>query len=543
MNVQTFEPLTLDSCLLTHATVERAAQMTAIDTASAPDRAGTAALMRQLGVPEGAFSQGDHAVRSPINGIEIANVSTASRSHAECAIGKANEAFHIWRTVPAPKRGELVRRFGDELRRHKASLGRLVSIETGKILQEGLGEVQEMIDICGFAAGLSRQLYGLTIASERPGHKMLETWHPLGAIGIITAFNFPVAVWSWNAALALVCGDTLVWKPSEKTPLTALACQALLGRAAAGLDGVPEGLSEVLIGGPELGEALADHPLMPAVSATGSTRMGRAIAPRLAARFGRAILELSGNNGAIVTPSADLLLAARAILFAAAGTAGQRCTTLRRLFVHESVYDKLLPRLKHAYAQLVVGNPLEERTHVGPLVDKHAFEAMQASLAQAREEGGAITGGERMYANLWPDAYYARPAIVEMRQQSALVCRETFAPVLYVMRYSELEEAIRQHNAVSQGLASSIFTSDLREAELFTSSTGSDCGIVNVNIGPSGAEIGGAFGGEKETGGGREAGSDAWKAYMRRATNTINYSAELPLAQGIRFDMPDRIDE
>jgi aldehyde dehydrogenase (NAD+) len=512
--------------------------MTATDSSTTPSPADTADLMRQLGVPNEAFSQGDLTVRSPVSGAEIACVSRTPSSDARLIISKAHAAFHIWRTVPAPRRGELVRRFGDALRKHKAALGRLVSIETGKILQEGLGEVQEMIDMCDFAAGLSRQLYGLTIATERPGHKMLETWHPLGVVGIITAFNFPVAVWSWNAAIALVCGNALVWKPSDKTPLTALACQALLQGAAAMLYGIADDLSAVIIGGPELGEALADDRLVPLVSATGSTNMGRAIAPRIAARFGRAILELSGNNGMIIAPSADLPLATRAILFAAAGTAGQRCTTLRRLFVHESIYDKLLPRLKQAYAQIVTGNPLEARTLVGPLIDRQAFEAMQASLEQAREEGGTITGGERIHGALWPDAYYVRPAIVEMTEQSALVCRETFAPILYVMRYRELEEAISQHNAVSQGLASSIFTNDLREAELFTSSMGSDCGIVNVNIGPSGAEIGGAFGGEKETGGGREAGSDVWKTYMRRATNTINYSQELPLAQGIVFEVP-----
>jgi aldehyde dehydrogenase (NAD+) len=498
--------------------------------------------MRQLGVPQEAFTQGDLAVRSPINGAEIARAATVKRGDVARIIREAHSAFEIWRTIPPPRRGEFVRRFGETLRQHKAGLGRLVSIETGKILQEGLGEVQEMIDICGFAAGLSRQLYGLTIASERPGHKILEAWHPLGVAGIITAFNFPAAVWAWNAAIALVCGDAVVWKPSEKTPLTALACQALLETVAESLEGTPRGLSAVLAGGQELAEALADDRLVPLVSATGSTRMGRMLAPRIAARFGRAILELSGNNGAIVAPSAEIDLATRAIVFAAVGTAGQRCTTLRRLFVHESIYDKLIARLKRAYAQLAVGNPLNERTMLGPLIGRQAFEAMQASLAQALEEGGAVTGGERLHADLWPDAYYVRPAIAEMAQQSALVCQETFAPILYIMRYHELEEAIRQHNAVSQGLASSIFTNDLREAELFTSGTGSDCGIVNVNAGPSGAEIGGAFGGEKDSGGGREAGSDAWKAYMRRATTTINYSRELPLAQGIAFEWPGTID-
>jgi len=513
--------------------------MTSAKASLIPNRIDVAELMGGFGLPERGLAQGDLIVRSPINGAEIAQLAASSRGDVGRMIGEAHAAFLAWRAVPAPRRGELVRLFGEELRSHKAALGRLVSIETGKILQEGLGEVQEMIDICDFAVGLSRQLYGLTIATERPAHKMMETWHPLGVVGIISAFNFPVAVWAWNAAIALVCGDALVWKPSEKTPLTALACQGLLERAALRHNKAPPGLSAIILGGPELGEALVDDPRAPLVSATGSTRMGRAAAPRIAARFGRAILELGGNNGMIVAPSADLDLAARAVLFAAAGTAGQRCTTLRRLFVHESIYDRFLSRLKQAYAQIAVGNPLEAGTLVGPLIDKRAFEAMQAALAEARAESGVTTGGERVHAELWPDAYYVRPAIVEMTEQTPLVRRETFAPILYAMRYCELDETIARHNAVAQGLASSIFTNDLREAELFTSSEGSDCGIVNVNIGPSGAEIGGAFGGEKETGGGREAGSDAWKAYMRRATNTINYSRELPLAQGIRFEPPD----
>jgi aldehyde dehydrogenase (NAD+) len=513
--------------------------MTAAPSSTAPNAADTAQLLRSLGVAEASFTRGDLAVRSPISGAEIARVPTLSGGDVARAAGEAHAAFLTWRSVPAPKRGELVRRFGEMLRAHKEQLGRLVSIEAGKILQEGLGEVQEMIDICDFAVGLSRQLYGLTIATERPQHKMMESWHPLGVVGIISAFNFPVAVWSWNAALALVCGNALLWKPSEKTPLTALASQALLARAASELTDAPRGLSAVLVGGAEVGEALIDDPRVPLVSATGSTRMGRAVAPRLAARFARAILELGGNNGMIVCPSADLDLATRAILFAAVGTAGQRCTTLRRLFVAESIYDRLVPRLKQAYLQVAIGNPLEAETLVGPLIDKRAFDAMQAALAEARADGGTITGGERVDVGSWRDAYYVGPALVEMRGQSGLVCRETFAPILYVMRYRELADAIAQHNAVPQGLASSIFTNDLREAELFTSVTGSDCGIVNVNIGPSGAEIGGAFGGEKETGGGREAGSDAWKAYMRRATTTINYSRELPLAQGIRFGDAD----
>jgi aldehyde dehydrogenase (NAD+) len=496
------------------------------------------ALMQGFGVPESVLARGDLVVHSPIHGGAIAAVWSQAPADAEHAIVAAQAAFQTWRSVPAPERGRLVRLFADELRACKASLARLVTIESGKILQEGQGEVQEMIDICDLAAGLSRQLHGLTIATERPGHRMMETWHPLGVVGVVSAFNFPVAVWAWNAVIALVCGDALVWKPSEKTPLCALACQALLDRAAARHGAVPAGLSQVLIGGPELGQVLADHPLVPLVSATGSTAMGRAVAPRIAARLGRALLELGGNNGAIVAPSADLELALRAVLFAAAGTAGQRCTTLRRLFVHQDIHDRFLGRLKQAYRDCPLGHPLEEGTLVGPLIDRRAFEAMQASLAEARAEGATVTGGERAFAELWPDAFYVHPAIVEAACQSTLVGRETFAPILYVLRYRDLDEAIRAHNAVAQGLASAIFTNDLREAEQFLSTTGSDCGIVNVNIGPSGAEIGGAFGGEKETGGGREAGSDAWKAYMRRATNTINYSRELPLAQGISFELP-----
>ena len=512
--------------------------MTSHNTTLTPSGTNIQDLMREFGVAEAAWNEGGLIVRSPVNGAAIAEVKLHAQADVDRAIHAADAAFQIWRAVPAPKRGELVRLFAEELRVRKTALGRLVAIESGKILQEGLGEVQEMIDICGFAAGLSRQLYGRTIASERPGHRMMETWHPLGVVGIISAFNFPVAVWAWNAAIALVCGDTLVWKPSEKTPLCALACQALLDRAAKGLEGIPPGLSAVILGGPELGQALAGNPLVPLVSATGSTRMGRAVAPRIAERFGRSILELGGNNGALVTPSADLDLAARAVLFAAVGTAGQRCTSLRRLFLHESLYDQFVCRLKVDNAQVRIGNPLDDGTLIGPLIDRGAFEAMQESLSDARSDGGTITGGERVFGELWPEAYYVRPALVELPRQTALVARETFAPILYVMPYRELDEAIFEHNAVRQGLASSIFTNDLREAELFMSSPGSDCGIVNVNIGPSGAEIGGAFGGEKETGGGREAGSDAWKAYTRRATNTINFSKELPLAQGIRFEVP-----
>jgi aldehyde dehydrogenase (NAD+) len=453
----------------------------------------------------------------------------------EGKIAQAAQAFRAWREVPAPRRGELVRLLGEELRANKQQLGRLVSLEAGKILQEGLGEVQEMIDICDFAVGLSRQLYGLTIASERPGHRMMEQWHPIGPVAVISAFNFPVAVWSWNAALALVCGNPVLWKPSEKTPLTALATQALFERAVKRFGEAPAHLSQVALGLREAGEALARDRRVPVVSATGSTRMGKALAPVVAERLGRSLLELGGNNAMIVAPSAKLDLAVRAILFSAVGTAGQRCTSLRRLFVHESVYDTLMPQLKSIYAGLPIGNPLEDGTLVGPLIDRAAFEAMEAALAQARDEGGTVTGGRRALEEQFPNAWYAKPAIAEMPEQSTIVCRETFAPILYVMRYRAFEEVLARHNAVPQGLSSCIFTQDVQEAERFLAAAGSDCGIANVNIGPSGAEIGGAFGGEKETGGGRESGSDSWKAYMRRQTATINYSDALPLAQGIKF--------
>ena len=512
--------------------------MTAAKSRSLADDA--AALLARLGVPFDRH-HGTLKARSPITGETIAELAETSPNAARDAIERAHAAFLVWRNVPAPKRGELVRLLGEELRANKAALGRLVSIEAGKIVSEGLGEVQEMIDICDFTVGLSRQLYGLTIATERPEHRMMETWHPLGVTGIISAFNFPVAVWSWNAALALVCGNSIVWKPSEKTPLTALATQALferaLGRFKAEGGTAPEGLSAVLIGGRALGEMLADHPKVPLVSATGSTAMGRQVAPRLAQRFARAILELGGNNAAIVCPSADLDLTLRGVAFAAMGTAGQRCTTLRRLFVHDSIYDRFLPRLKSAYESVAVGNALEAGTLVGPLIDRGAFDAMQTMLADAKAGGAVVTGGERVDVSGWKDAYYVRPALAETTEQTDLVKHETFAPLLWVMRYSDLESALDLHNAVPQGLASSIFTNDLRQAELFLSARGSDCGIANVNIGPSGAEIGGAFGGEKETGGGRESGSDSWKAYMRRATNTINYGRTLPLAQGVKFDV------
>jgi aldehyde dehydrogenase (NAD+) len=494
-------------------------------------------LLSSLGVPPASVADGDLVVRSPIDGAVIGRIKSDTPDGIERKIARAASAFRHWRLVPAPRRGELVRLLGEELRAAKDALGRLVTLEAGKILEEGRGEVQEMIDICDFAVGLSRQLYGLTIASERPGHRMMETWHPLSAIGVITAFNFPVAVWSWNAALALVCGDPVVWKPSEKTPLTALACKALLERAAKRMGGVPDGLLEVVIGGREAGEKIAGDPRLGLVSATGSCRMGKALAPVVASRMGRALLELGGNNGAIVAPSADLDLVVRAIAFAAVGTAGQRCTSLRRIIVHEDMAPKLVERLKKAYASVPIGDPREKGTLVGPVIDRRAFEAMQAALAQARKEGGTVFGGERVLADQFPDAYYAKPALVEMPAQTAIVREETFAPILYVMKYRHFEDAVKMHNEVAQGLSSSVFTNDLREAEMFMGAAGSDCGIVNVNIGPSGAEIGGAFGGEKETGGGRESGSDVWKAYMRRATNTINFSGALPLAQGIKFEV------
>ncbi|MGZ6004506.1 MAG: L-piperidine-6-carboxylate dehydrogenase [Caulobacteraceae bacterium] len=498
--------------------------------------AEAAQVLAHLGVAETLWTGGNRAVRSPVTGEVIAHVHDASAKTVAEAVEAAHTAYLAWRSTPAPRRGELVRLLGEELRAAKADLAALVTLEAGKIVSEALGEVQEMIDICDYATGLSRQLFGLTLATERPQHRMMETWHPLGVVGVISAFNFPVAVWSWNAALAFVCGDAVVWKPSEKTPLTALAVQALFERAAARFGDAPAGLSAVVIGGREVGEALVDHPKLPLVSATGSTAMGRAVAPRLAARFARALLELGGNNAAIVAPTADLDLTLRGVAFAAMGTAGQRCTTLRRLFVHDSLYDALMPRLKAAYASVPVGDPRQAGTLVGPLIDAAAFEGQQKALADARAAGGQVTGGERIEAG-GAEAAYVRPALVEMPSQTDVVRRETFAPILYVMRYTDISEAIRLQNDVPQGLSSSIFTNDLREAELFTSANGSDCGIANVNIGPSGAEIGGAFGGEKETGGGREAGSDSWKAYMRRATNTVNYGATLPLAQGVKFDV------
>jgi aldehyde dehydrogenase (NAD+) len=495
-------------------------------------------ILDRLGVDQARVSDGDLVVRTPITGEEIGRVARTDTAATDAAIERATAAFEAWRDVPAPRRGELVRLLGEELRAEKEALGALVTLEVGKITQEGLGEVQEMIDICDFAVGLSRQLYGRTIASERPGHRLTETWHPLGPVAVITAFNFPVAVWSWNAALALVCGDPVIWKPSERTPLTAIATTALLERAATRFGGVPDGLFELVIGGADRAEQLADDTRVPLVSATGSTQMGKALAPRIAARLGRSLLELGGNNAAVVAPSADLELVVRGVLFAAVGTAGQRCTSLRRLIVHESVVDELMERLVASYRSVPIADPREPGTLVGPLITGEAFGRMEVALGRAREDGGeVVVGGERRLADAHPEAWYAEPAIVRMPAQTDVVREETFAPLLYVLTYRDLPEAVELQNGVPQGLASSIFTTDLQEAEQFLAAAGSDCGIANVNIGPSGAEIGGAFGGEKETGGGRESGSDAWKAYMRRQTATINYSDDLPLAQGIVFDV------
>ncbi len=496
------------------------------------------AILSAAGLTKTELAGGSLVVLSPIDGAEIAHLTETALADMPSVIARAQQAFALWRTVPAPRRGELVRMLGEELRKAKAELGALVTLEVGKITSEGLGEVQEMIDICDFAVGLSRQLYGLTIASERPGHRMAETWHPIGPVGIISAFNFPVAVWSWNAALALVCGNPIIWKPSEKSPLTAMAAHRCLERAIARFgDDAPEGLSQLVIGGPEIGAALVDSKAVPVLSATGSTRMGAFVGPKVLARWGRPILELGGNNAMIVAPSADLDMAVRAIVFSAVGTAGQRCTSLRRLIVHRDIRATLVEKLRAAYASLPVGDPRNGATLVGPLVDGAARAAMIAQLDRARGEGGVVHGGTPVSENVPQGGAYITPALVEMPRQTETVRAETFAPILYVMEYETLEEAIEMQNDVPQGLSSCIFTLNLREAETFLSAAGSDCGIANVNIGPSGAEIGGAFGGEKETGGGRESGSDAWKGYMRRQTSTVNYSAELPLAQGVRFDI------
>jgi aldehyde dehydrogenase (NAD+) len=482
-----------------------------------------------LGAPG---AHGLHA-STPITGDVLFSLVEHSTEQTASAVSEAAEEFTAWRNTPAPVRGALIARLGELLTEHKADLATLVTVEAGKITSEALGEVQEMIDVCQFAVGLSRQLYGKTIASERPGHRLMETWHPLGVVGVITAFNFPVAVWAWNAAIAVVCGDTVVWKPSELTPLTAIACQALFTRAAADV-GAPPHLNRLVLGGSEIGEALVDDPRIALLSATGSVRMGRAVAPRVAQRFGRALLELGGNNAAIVAPSADLDLAVRGIVFAAAGTAGQRCTTLRRVIAHSSVADAITERVINAYASLPVGDPAVAGTLVGPLIHERAYRDMVGALEQARADGGAVFGGQR--SDIGADgAFYVHPAVVRMPSQTAIVHAETFAPILYVLTYDDLDEAIALNNEVPQGLSSAIFTTDIREAERFMAADGSDCGIANVNIGTSGAEIGGAFGGEKQTGGGRESGSDSWRAYMRRATNTVNYSSELPLAQGVQF--------
>src|SRR6218665_1602900 len=494
-------------------------------------------ILSDLGVKADAYTGGTLSVRSPITGTEIGKLPEISADGATRAIEAAHAVFLEWRLVPGPKRGELIRLLGEELRAAKSALGRLVSIEVGKVPSEGLGEVQEMIDICDFAVGLSRQLYGLTIATERADHRMMETWHPLGVTGLISAFNFPVALWSWNTALALVCGNAVVWKPSEKTPLTALATLAIARRALERFGAAPAGLLELIVGQRATGQALVDDARVALLSATGSSAMGRAVGPRLAARFARGILELGGNNAAIVAPTADLDLALRGIAFAAMGTAGQRCTTLRRLFVHDSVYPTLVPRLIGVYGRVQVGDPRSPGTLVGPLIDRMAFDGMQQALAQSRALGAIVHGGNRVDGIAGDAAYYVRPALVELARHEGPALHETFAPILYVLRYRSLDEAIALNNAVGAGLSSSIFTLDMREAEQFLSAAGSDCGIANVNIGPSGAEIGGAFGGEKETGGGREAGADSWRAYMRRATNTINYSTALPLAQGVTFDI------
>ena len=479
------------------------------------------------------MGKGPHSARTPITGATLGSV--AATSNVDDVVARAVVAFGSWRNAPGPLRGELVRRLGEQLRIHKADLAKLVQLEVGKIESEALGEVQEMIDICDFAVGLSRQLHGLTIASERPGHRLMEQWHPMGPTAVITAFNFPVAVWSWNAALALVCGNPVIWKPSELTPLTAIATQALFEKAASGMD-VPAHISQLVLGDGAVGAELVASEGVAIVSATGSTAMGRRVAPVVASRFGRSILELGGNNAAIIAPSADMELVVRGVTFSAAGTAGQRCTSLRRLIVHSSRLEEVSTRLTKAFASLPVGSPLDAGTLVGPLITTKAMAQMNDALDSARAEGGTVVvGGDRHLAAEAPDAAYMRPAILAMPGQSSIVHTETFAPILYVMAYNDFDEAVQLHNEVPQGLASSVFTTDVREAERFCSAAGSDCGIANVNIGPSGAEIGGAFGGEKTTGGGRESGSDAWKAYMRRATNTINYSNSLPLAQGVQF--------
>lgn len=474
---------------------------------------------------------------SPVDGHKIAAVHSASRQDFDQVVEVAQQAFLSWRTVPAPKRGEMVRQFGEALRANKEALGALVSYEMGKSLQEGFGEVQEMIDICDFAVGLSRQLYGLTMHSERPNHRMYEQWHPLGIVGIISAFNFPVAVWAWNTALAWVCGNVCIWKPSEKTPLTAIACQKIIAKVLQDNE-VPEGVCNLIIGDRQIGEYLSSDARIPLVSATGSTRMGKAVATTVGARLGKSLLELGGNNAIIISKDADLDMSIIGAVFGAVGTAGQRCTTTRRLIIHEEVYDAFVNKLVKAYGQLKIGNPLDQQNHVGPLIDVDAVNTYLAAIEKCKAEGGNfVVEGGVLSGDQFNSGCYVKPCIAEVENHFEIVQHETFAPILYLIKYKTLDQAIALQNGVPQGLSSAIMTLNLREAELFLSAQGSDCGIANVNIGTSGAEIGGAFGGEKETGGGRESGSDAWKAYMRRQTNTINYSNTLPLAQGIKFDL------
>lgn len=491
--------------------------------------------LKAVGLTEDQLTGGDLAVHSPIDGSEVARIHQTKLDDMPAIIAKSKSAFEKWRTVPAPRRGELVRLLGEELRNAKDELGAIITLEAGKIVSEGLGEVQEMIDICDLAVGQSRQLYGKTIASERPGHRMTETWHPMGVCAVITSFNFPMAPWAWNTALALVCGCPVIWKPSEKTPLSALATMKAVERALERFgDDAPEDLLQVVIGYADIGNALVESHDVAIVSATGSTRMGQIVGPKVAERFGRSILELGGNNAMIVTPSADLDMAVHAIAFGAAGTTGQRCTTLRRLIVHNSVKDELVSRVTKAFASLRIGDPRDENTLIGPLIDGEALDNMQAALKAAQEQGGKVHGGE--VSDAVAGGAYVAPALVEMPGQTEIVKTETFVPILYVMGYDDFDDALHMQNDVPQGLSSCIMSTNMRETELFLSAVGSDCGIANVNMGPSGAEIGGAFGGEKETGGGRESGSDAWKGYMRRQTSTVNYSPELPLAQGVVFD-------
>ena len=510
---------------------------------------GIAKILEQFGIEKenNGASTGGHWFNtrgeliqsvSPVDGEVIASVHSATEVDYEAVVLKGQEAFKTWRTWPAPKRGEVVRQLAEKLREYKDPLGKLVSYEMGKSLQEGLGEVQEMIDICDFAVGLSRQLHGLTMHSERPGHRMYEQYHPLGIVGIISAFNFPVAVWNWNTALAWICGDVCIWKPSEKAPITAIACQEIT-KQVFDANGVPEGVSGLVIGGAEIGKLMAEDKRVPLVSATGSTRMGRIVGATVAQRFGKSLLELGGNNAIIITPTADLKVVVPGAVFGAVGTAGQRCTSTRRLIIHESVYDKVRDAIVGAYGQLTIGNPLNQKNHIGPLIDKESVNTYLAAIESAKAEGGKVlVEGGVLSGEGYESGCYVKPAIIEAENHFKIVQHETFAPVLYLMKYSgEVENAIEIQNGVAQGLSSAIMTNEMKEAEKFLSFAGSDCGIANVNIGTSGAEIGGAFGGEKETGGGRESGSDAWKVYMRRQTNTINYTDELPLAQGIKFEL------